>query len=197
MNIQPINNSISMQGKPNNSFWNSVKRRVSQKAIDAIPQHTVKESAKKIEAWEQIDGFMSRPAENRGIMGVTALLTQPAIDYHNHKVDKETRRVSRNRTIAKILAGTGVGMFVVRGPIYKAILAMTNMNGNSKLSKALLPKKFLNEIAQNPKFLKNYRSALAMSIALGAMCFTDFAFDAPLTAFLTNYLNEKTEVKDE
>ena len=74
---------------------------------------------------------------------------------------------------------------------------MTNMNGNSKLSKALLPKKFLNEIAQNPKFLKNYRSALAMSIALGAMCFTNFAFDAPLTAFLTNYLNEKTEVKDE
>lgn len=196
MNVQPINNSISMQGNPNN-FWNNLKRKVSQKAIDALPLHTVKESAKKIETWEQIDSFMSRPAENRGIMGATALLTQPAIDYHNHKVDKETRRISRNRTIAKILAGTGVGMFVVRGPIYKAIQSMTNIRGNSKFSKALLPKKYLNDIAQNPKFLKNYRSALAMSIALGAMCITNFVIDAPLTALLTNYLNDKTEVKDE
>lgn len=196
MNIQPINNSISMQGNQNN-FWNSLKRRVSQKAVDAVPKHTVKESAKKIEAWEKIDGFMSRPAENRGIMGATALLTQPAIDYHNHKVDEETRRVARNRTIAKVVAGTGVGMFVVRGPIYKAIQSMTNIQGNSKYSKTLLPKKYLKEIADNPKFLKNYRSALAMAIALGAMCITNFVLDAPLTAFLTNYLNEKTEAKDE
>lgn len=196
MNIQPINNSISMQGNQNN-FWNSLKRRVSQKAVDAVPKHTVKESAKKIEAWEKIDGFMSRPAENRGIMGVTALLTQPAIDYHNHKVDEETRRVARNRTIAKVVAGTGVGMLVVRGPIYKAIQSMTNIQGNSKYSKTLLPKKYLKEIADNPKFLKNYRSALAMAIALGAMCITNFVLDAPLTAFLTNYLNEKTEAKNE
>lgn len=196
MNIQPINNSVSMQGNQNN-FWNSIKRRVVQKAIDAVPQHTVKDSAKKIEAWEKIDGFMSRPAENRGIMGATALLTQPAIDSHNHKVDEETRRVSRNRTIAKILAGTGVGMLVVRGPIYRGILAMTDINGNSKFSKALIPKKYLKEISENPKFLKNYRSALAMAIALEAMCVTNFALDAPFTAWLTNWLNEETEVKDE
>ena len=196
MNIQPINNSISMQGNPNN-FWNSLKRRVSQKVIDAVPQHTVKESAKKIEAWEQIDGFMSRPAENRAIMGATALLTQPAIDYHNHKVDKETRRVARNRTIAKILAGAGVGIFVVRGPIYKGILNMTNLKGNSKYSKSLIPKVFLNEIEQNPTFLKNYRSTLAMLISLGAMCITNFVLDAPLTVIFTNYLNKKTEAKDE
>ena len=125
----------------------------------------------------------------------SALLTQPAIDASNHKVDKETRRVSVNRTIAKIIAGTGVGMFVVRGPIYKGILSMTNIKGNSKFSKALLPKKYLKELNDNPKFLKNYRSALAMAIALLAMCVTNFVLDAPLTAMLTNYLNEKTEEK--
>ena len=50
-------------------------------------------------------------------------------------------------------------------------------------------------INDNPKFLKNYRSALAMAIALLAMCVTNFVLDAPLTAILTNYLNEKTEEK--
>ena len=191
MNIQPINNSITMQGKP----LKSLKDRVVQKAIDAVPEHTVKEAAKKLEKWEHIDSVVSRPAENRGIMGATALLTQPAIDASNHKVDKETRRVSVNRTIAKIIAGTGVGMFVVRGPIYKGILSMTNIKGNSKFSKALLPKKYLKELNDNPKFLKNYRSALAMAIALLAMCVTNFVLDAPLTAMLTNCLNEKTEEK--
>lgn len=82
-------------------------------------------------------------------------------------------------------------MFVVRGPIYKGILSMTNIKGNSKFSKALLPKKYLKELNDNPKFLKNYRSALAMAIALLAMCVTNFVLDAPLTAMLTNYLNEK------
>lgn len=45
-------------------------------------------------------------------------------------------------------------MFVVRGPIYKGILSMTNIKGNSKFSKALLPKKYLKELNDNPKFLK-------------------------------------------
>lgn len=44
MNIQPINNSITMQGKP----LKSLKDRVVQKAIDAVPEHTVKESAKNL-----------------------------------------------------------------------------------------------------------------------------------------------------
>lgn len=34
-----------------------------------------------------------------------------------------------------------------------------------------------------------------MAIALLAMCVTNFVLDAPLTAMLTNYLNEKTEEK--
>ena len=187
MNIQPIQNDNISMGK----------RSLGQKIWDAIPQHTQSESAKKLEQWKKIDEFISRPAENRGIMGATALLTQPAIDYYNNKVDEETRRVARNRTIAKIIAGASVGMFVVRGPIYKLITKMTDINGKSRFSKSLLPKKYLTEIGKNEKFLKNYRSALSMAIALVAMCFTNFALDAPLTIFLTNMLNQTTKPKEQ
>ena len=194
--IKEIRDLISNEAevKENKTKNEKMSKKEKQELINKLTVE-MRESAKKLEKWEHIDSVVSRPAENRGIMGATALLTQPAIDASNHKVDKETRRVSVNRTIAKIIAGTGVGMFVVRGPIYKGILSMTNIKGNSKFSKALLPKKYLKELNDNPKFLKNYRSALAMAIALLAMCVTNFVLDAPLTAMLTNYLNEKTEEK--
>lgn len=196
MNIQPIQyNSISMQGKKDSS-WNRLKHRVAQKIIDTLPSHTQKESSRKLDNWNKFDNWISKPAQNRAIMGMTAIVTQPVIDYNNHKVDKETRRVSRNRTIAKIVAGTCVGI-LVRGSAYKAVTSMTNIEGKTKTAKALLPKKFLGEIAKNEKFLKNYRSALSSSLAILAMCVTNFVLDAPLTVFLTNKLNDKKEVKHE
>ncbi len=191
MNIQPIQSTISMQGSKDS--WS---RRIKQKILDAVPESTAKESERKLDVWKKVDNKISKPAENRAILGLTALASQPAIDYHNHKVDKETRRVSRNRTIAKILAGTGVGVFVVRGPLYDLITKMTDIKGKDKYSKALLPKKFLKEMAQNDKFLKNYRSTLSMFIALLAMCVTNFALDAPLTAMLTNFFNEQDKKKE-
>ncbi len=190
MNIQPIDNSnISMHGNPN-SNWNRIKDRVMQKIIDAAPECTFNESAKKLDKLNKIDNYISKPMQNRGIMGATALLTQPFIDYNNKKVDKETRRIAFFNRCAVILAGTGVGMFLVRGPVYKAVEKMTNLKGESKYSKALLPKKYLKEISENEKFLKNYRSSLAMGISLALMFFTNFLCDAPATIFLTNFFKE-------
>ena len=193
MNIVPIdsNNNVSMHG----NWWRNLKDRVGQKTINMFSERTFNDSARLRETWNKRNDWISSPMWNRGIMGATALVTQPVIDNYNHRVDEETRTVSRNRTISKIVAGTLVGMFVVRGPIYKAIEAMTNLKSNSRYSKALLPKKYLNEIVKNEAFLKNYRSALAMSIALLAMCFTNFALDAPLTIFFTNLLNSKSGIK--
>ncbi len=191
MNIQPeynYNNSVAMRGK----WWKKLQDKVIQKAIDLTPMHTAKDSAKKIEQRNNFDNWVSKPHINRGVMGVTALATQPAIDYYNHRVDDDTRKIARNRTIAKIIAGTGVGMFVVRGPIYTAVENMTNIACKSKFGKKLLPKRFLSEIANNEKFLKNYRSALAMGLALAAMSVTNFVLDAPITIFLTNLLNDQT-----
>ena len=191
MNIQPIQyNSVSMQGKKPDKAWDKFKRRMAQKVIDVLPSHTQKETPRKLEEWNKFDNWVSKPAQNRAIMGATAIITQPAIDYNNHKVDKETRRVARNRTIAKIIVGTCVGI-MVRGSAYKAVTNMTNIAGKTKFSKALLPKKSLTEIANNEKFLKNYRSALSSSLAILAMCVTNFVLDAPLTVLLTNKLNAK------
>lgn len=192
MNITPVNsnNNVSMQG----NWWRSLKDKVGQKTLDLFSEHTAKDSARLRDLRNKRNDLYSNPMWNRGIMGVTALLTQPAIDYYNHRVDEETRTVSRNRTIAKIVAGTLVGMFVVRGPIYKAIESMTNLKGTSKYSKAMLPKKFLSEMTKNGAFLKNHRSTVAMLIALAAMSVTNILLDAPLTIFFTNLLNDKSKL---
>lgn len=187
MYVQPNYNNINMCGSEKNSgFW----KRIQQKALDAIPESTFKDGSKRVAKWKKHDEDASHPAKNRLIMGVTALATQPTIDYYNHKVDKETREVSRNRTIAKIIAGTLVGI-AVRGSSYELVEKMTNIKGTKKYSKALLPTKHLKDLVKTPKLLKNYRSALSTSLAILAMCITNFAIDAPLTVFLTNYFNEK------
>ena len=190
MNIYTYNNNeISMHGKGNNWF-----RRVGQWVLDKSPTVTSKEGEKSKEKWDKWSHWVGDPMWNRGIMGATALVTQPTIDYYNHRVDDETRTVSRNRTIAKILAGTAVGMFVVRGPIYKMVKKMTNPNGNGKWDKKLLPKNYIEALKINKNVLKNYRSTLAMALALAAMCVTNFVLDAPLTIMLTNYFNKKSGV---
>ena len=195
MNIYPVDNNISMHGKGKNPSWIRKQiRRVEQKILDMLPNSTSKESKESVNKWDKASHWIGDPMWNRGIMGATALATQPAIDYYNHRVDEETRTVSRNRTISKIVAGTLVGMFVVRGPIYKMVEKMTDVNGSAKYSKSLLPKIYLERLAQNPNALKNYRSSIAMALALGAMCFTNFLLDAPLTIFFTNMLNKKSGI---
>jgi hypothetical protein len=191
MNINSVNNNynVSMCGK--NPSW---FKRAGQWLLDRTPSHTSKEDKESLKNWDKWTYITSDPMWNRGIMGATALLTQPAIDYYNHRVDDETRTVSKNRTIAKIVAGTLVGMFVVRGPVYKFVEKMTDPKGTRKYSKAFLPKKYLEEISSNKTYLKNYRATLAMSLALGVMCITNFLLDAPLTIFFTNLLNEKSGV---
>ena len=200
MNICPIDNNynVSMQGKGNNPNWIKKQlKRVEQKILDMLPSSTSKEGEKSVKNWDKTSHWVGDPMWNRGIMGATALLTQPAIDYYNHRVDDETRTVSRNRTIAKIIAGTTVGMFVVRGPVYKIVEKMTDLNGKSKWAKKLLPKTYIKELMENPNALRNYRSSIAMALILGVNCITNFVLDAPITMFLTNYFNKKSGVLKE
>lgn len=189
MYIQPNYNdyNINMYGagsKP--GFW----KRLKQKAMNALPEATFKDNNKNMERWDKYDKAVSHPAKNRLIMGITALATQPTIDYFNHKVDKETREISTIRTVSKIVAGTLVGI-AVRSSCYGLVKKMTNIKGKGKFSKALLPTKHLNDLIKNKTLLDNYRSALSTTLAILAMCFTNFAIDAPLTIFLTNYANQK------
>ena len=195
MNIQPISqNNISMYGASaaNKGGWTFL-RKISQKILDKIPNKTFYPKRKDMAAiYRKYESIISKPAENRLIMGATALLTQPAIDYYNHRVDDDTRTVSRNRTIAKIIAGTAVGA-VVRGLCYEIIDDMTNFDIKGKHSRRLLPSKnFQSEFKEELSKLKNYKCALSTIIALGVMSITNLVIDAPLTVYLTNLFNEQT-----
>ena len=197
MYIQPVTNSYAQpnfQGEANSSKkW---IKRVLQKVMDKIPEITLKDNPALRDKLQKIDSKISEPATNRLIMGATAMMTQPWIDYYNHRVDDETRTVARNRTIAKIIAGTFVGM-LVRGACYKLVGNMTKLDGTGKYSKALIPKEYIPEFTKYAKKLSNHRSSLATLIAIIAMCFTNFACDAPLTTFLTNRANERSAARKE
>lgn len=201
MNIQPISNNVNMQGKSpglpkDNGAWRKAVDKLKQKVIDLLPEKTFEDSAKNVQNWQKWNNNASHPAINRLIMGATALTTQPAIDYYNHKVDKETREISRNRTIAKILVGTGVGI-AVRGACYELVDKMTNIKGKGRFSKSLLSKKFIRDLLLERDFMGNYRNALATSLAILVMCVTNFVIDAPLTVWLTNRFNKKSKQKEQ
>lgn len=126
-------------------------------------------------------------AENRLILGASALMSQPFIDAANKDVDEETRRISICRTVAKIIAGTLTG-YSIRKLCIKSIDAFTQhpekVNPNVKfksLRSCLLP-----TIEHTASELAQYKNTLGTILGLGVMIFTNFLIDAPLTKYLTN-----------
>lgn len=175
----------------------TVARNVTGAVAGAIPTVTIKgERANKIISW--IGKNISSP-ENRLILGVTALMSQPFIDLHNRKVDEETRKVSAARTVAKIIAGTLTGVFVRKGCI-KAIDAFSKLPSqlSSTTKYPWLRTLFTPDsaIAGVMTDLTHYKNALGTIISLFVMTITNFAIDAPLTKFLTNKFVDKIKEKD-
>ncbi len=203
MNIRSdysYNYNVSMQGKPPKPIkpgdkpLDKFRKKIEQKIINLLPEKTFNDGKDKLDKCDKYGKIMSRPDSNRLIMGIPAIVIQPVIDYYNHRVDKETRVVSRNRILAKGVACTSVGV-LVRGTVYQVLNKLTDVNGTKKSSTALLPKKYIDIFKNNPKKLTNYKSALSTIIALMVMTFTNFALDAPLTTYFTNRLNEKSAKK--
>ena len=137
------------------------------------------------EKWNKVADWVSRPAQNRLIMGGTAIFMQPAIDRHNKHVNEETRETAALRTTAKVLVGTGVGM-VVRQACYDITGMMTNINGAKPSSKWLIPLSKLKGLKNDNPFLQTHRTVIATFMGLGVMLFTNFLIDAPATVKLTN-----------
>ncbi len=118
------------------------------------------------------DKYVSSPQQRLAI-GVTALVTQPLIDYCNKNVDEKTRDISVQKTLAKVIVGTTTGYFIRDLCI--------------KLSKAKIFNP--NDIKNIPKDkLRNYHNAMGTFLATIIMTGTNFILDAPLTAFLTNQI---------
>jgi len=192
MYVQNNTDNLAFEGRFGKFF-----RRIGQKAFDVMPEITPKESKKGIEKAKKYEDGMSKPHVNKLIIGGTALVTQPFIDYYNHKVDEETRTVAKNRTIAKVVACTAVGL-PIRKLFYDIVQKMTDKNGSKRFSKALLPdKSVLRKYIKNDTHLKNYRNALSTTLAILVMCVTNFVLDAPLTTHFTNKLNAKSAKKKE
>ena len=151
--------------------------------------------------------------EQRLLLGATALATQPFIDMHNKNVDKETRMMSVARTIAKIIAGTLVGVAVRQAGIsfvkafckYKPVTdsagriisveKQTNKDFFVPILNKLSLDKGLTVEKLNKKF-NLYTKAHGLFFATVAMVFTNFLLDAPLTKWMTGVFHKKIVNKE-
>lgn len=142
--------------------------------------------------------------EQRIVLGATALATQPFIDLNNKEVDEETRKISAARTVAKIIAGTAVGVAVRYAGIWFANrysqFEKVFEDAEKTIVKKIIPdakKGFLTPLfekqsifpisdAELMKRMTRYRKAMGTLIATVAMVATNFLCDAPLTKYLTN-----------
>lgn len=170
--IQPMCNGLNL------------KRRI----FEMVPNMLI-EDKKFI---KHVGNFINRPDVNRGIMGITALLTQPFIDKYNPDVDKETAETSMCRTTGKIVAGTTVGC-IVRAGCYYLINACTSEKPNApKLKKLLMPTPKIQQTLSkiNQDWFKSYKNVLSTVMALVIMLGTNVLFDVPLTSMISKKLNE-------
>lgn len=174
---------MNTSGVSNFMYRFSSGLNLRQRLFELIPNMTVKNSKK----CSNLGAILSRPDVNRGLMGATALMTQPFIDYYNPRVDKETASASTCRTCAKIIAGTTVGMGV-RNLCYNAIKAFTTEKQNvPEWRRWLMPSNTTIQKLRklNVDWLKNYKNTLATTLGLGAMLITNVALDVPLTNLLS------------
>lgn len=189
MAIFGIKNSIK-----SSSVYKSVQKfanKAEQKFYSALPTRTVGEKADK---FIKIAGKEISSAENRLILGVTALMSQPFIDFHNRDIDNETRKVAVCRTVAKIIAGTLTGFAVRKGTI-SLIKACSNKPApNLTKWKSFFTPKDVTKV--DTEAFKQYQNALGTFVSLGVMMFTNFLIDAPLTKYLTNKFNDKFTQKN-
>lgn len=139
--------------------------------------------------------------EQRATIGIAAMVLQPTIDMLNKDVDKETRKVSANRSLAKGFIGTLTGI-IVRGGCMKLVeRGLKTEKATNKLAEITAKDNTPEALEKAKDFIKNhdgakkYASVIGTIVALGVMIYTNFAVDAPLTNWLTDVLNKKTGVK--
>lgn len=174
---------------PSYTGSSSFLQKAQQRALDLLPNVTCKEG--KLTNGIKKAGEKISSAEQRLILGASALMSQPFIDAKNKNVDEKTRKVSVARTIAKIVAGTFTG-FIIRKGCIKGIEALSQIpkKGASKWKSVLTPDGILNNLTEA---FSQYRNAMGTIVALVVMLFTNFLIDAPLTKFLTNTFVKKGE----
>ncbi len=162
------------------------RRNVERAIFNTFPGVEFK-NEKQIKIINWIGKNITSP-ENRLILGVTALMSQPFIDWNNKRIDENTRKIAVARTIAKIIVGTTTGVIIRRGSI-NLVNKMSKVAKNGeilpKYKQFFTPKKFLNKIPNEDRF-EQYNNIMGTLVGLFVMLFTNFLIDAPLTKLLTN-----------
>lgn len=184
MSIGSISNSISQ-----------IPRKINQGIVNIVPEMTIS-NEKTLKGLKWVGEKVSSP-ENRLILGVTALMSQPFIDLNNKKVDEDTRKVSAARTVAKIIAGTTTGVLIRSGCIH-AIDSFTKLP--TEITPDMKFKKLRTLFTPSAGILKDlnqYKKSLGTILSLGVMVVTNFLLDAPLTKFLTNKFVDRINSKKE
>jgi len=159
------------------------------KIVNSCPKHEF-DGGRGEKVINFFDKYISVP-ENRLLIGVSALASQPFIDLYNKDVDEKTRVVSCARTIAKTAVGTVTGVAIRAGFIslaknYSVVdNADAKFTGTKKIRKLFTP-----TITTSDKThaYRQYQNTMGTLLAVGAMLFTNFLIDAPLTTFFTNHL---------
>ena len=172
---------MHIQSSSNVNFQSSFYDKFFRK----IPNKDIKNPA----AFNKIGQRLASPHWNRLAIGVAAISSQPALDYYNPRVDRDTAKASMYRTIGKILACTGVG-FAVRGACYKITEKYANAcekEGSTLLTpKEILKEKNMEIRRAKLKIHKNaYSTVFALAMMVGV---TNWLFDAPLTTKISNFL---------
>jgi len=124
--------------------------------------------------------------ENRLILGVSAIASQPFIDYFNKNVDEKTRKYSVCKTISKIVVGTTVGV----------IVRCLAIKYSANLLKSVDVSKILPDALKRPISRKILQNTIGDILGIGVCLVTNFLLDAPLTKHSTNYLVKKFVKED-
>ena len=196
--------NVNGNNYPKPSGWS----KYMNKLLSKIKSVELGEKAQKTLEWTNKQ--ISSP-EQRLILGVTALATQPYIEGHNKRVDRKTKKVAIARTVSKIIAGTLVGVCVRKASI-KAISKYsdyTTKNISDALTKQgekiveglkadknslFTPSKMENCTLQK---IANYRNAIGTYLGLVISLFTNLLIDAPLTNILSNYFSKQINEADD
>ncbi len=146
--------------------------KISDFFLKHMPQIKLKKDLLK-KTVDFCDKHVSSPQQRLAI-GVTALFTQPLIDYYNTNIDEKTRDLSVQKTLSKAIVGMTTGFFIRDWCI--------------KLSNAKIFKPNIKDIS--PDKYKNYKNAMGTLLATIIMTGTNFLVDAPLTAILTSGISK-------
>lgn len=175
--------------------------KIATHIYNKFPSQMTVKSDGKAAFLKWVGSAISAP-ENRLILGVTALVSQPWIDLYNKDVDERTRKVSCARTIAKIVAGTTTGVAIRYGTIglAKKLSKVPELNKSLKsFQKWLMPSKVdITKIhsgdLMEKEGLKQYQNTVGTLLGLVVMTYTNFAIDVPLTKYFTKIFCKKLGV---